>query len=302
MVAVDRSVARLSGIFVPAVTPFDEDGAIDFIALESNQKHWSASAVAGVMVLGSNGEWRSLSEDESLEVVRVAIAEKGDKAFVVGAGRDSVLLTLKFIDRLHDVPGIDAVSILTPHYFADSMSDRALVAFYEEVADKSALPVYLYSAPKFANGVTLSVDAVADLADHPNIHGIKESDSKRLVAHLSQGPRPDFSVMAGSVGSLLACLDAGGVGGVVSAANYLPNECARIAALHMAGDREQAVNELQLVLDIASRTAGAHGVAGVKACMTLRGLAGGFPRKPVLPVEPQELERMQSSFSEMGFE
>jgi dihydrodipicolinate synthase/N-acetylneuraminate lyase len=70
----------------------------------------------------------------------------------------------------------------------------------------------------------------------------------------------------------------------------------------MAGDREQAVNELQLVLDIASRTAGAHGVAGVKACMTLRGLAGGFPRKPVLPVEPQELERMQSSFSEMGFE
>jgi 4-hydroxy-2-oxoglutarate aldolase len=301
MVAIGQKTAGLSGIFIPSVTPFDEDGAIDFVALERNQKHWSGSAVAGVMVLGSNGEWRSLSDDESLEVVRVAIAEKGDKAFVVGTGRDSVLLTLRFIDRLHAVPGIDALAILTPHYFADSMSDRALVAYYREVADESAFPVYLYVAPKFANGVTLSVEAVADLADHPNIHGIKESDSKRLVAHLSQGPRPDFSVMAGSVGSLLACLDAGGAGGVVSPANYLPNECARILALHLAGDRDQAVNELQLVLDIASRTAGSHGVAGVKACMTLRGLDGGFPRKPVLPVEPKEVEQMQSAFSEMGF-
>lgn len=294
-------MAKLSGILVPSVTPFDKDGAIDFVALQRNHEHWSASNLAGILLLGSNGEWRSLSEDESLEVVRVAIAEKGDKAFVVGTGRDSLLLTLRFIDRLHDVPGIDAVAILTPHYFADSMSDRALTAFYEEVADRSALPVYLYVAPKFANGVILSVEAVADLADHPNIHGIKESDSARLVAHLSQGPRPDFSVMAGSVGSLLACLDAGGVGGVLSAANYLPNECARIAALHMAGDRDQAVTELQKVLDIASRTAGSHGVAGVKACMTLRGLDGGFPRKPVLPVEPQEVERMQSVFSEMQF-
>lgn len=301
MGTVERSAAKFSGIFVPSVTPFHESGAIDFVALENNQRHWSASAVAGVMVLGSNGEWRSLSEDESLDVVRVASAEKGDKVVMVGTGRDSVLLTLRFIERLHDVPGIDALVILTPHYFAASMSDAALVAYYEEVADKSAYPVYLYVAPKFANGVTLSVEAVADLADHPNIHGIKESDSNRLVAHLSQGPRPDFSVMAGSVNSLLACLDAGGVGGVVSPANYLPNECARIAALHLAGDRDQAVNELQLVLDIASRTAGSHGVAGVKACMTLRGLDGGFPRKPVLPVESQEVARMQSAFAEMGY-
>lgn len=301
MVDINRKASGFSGIIVPSVTPFNEDGSIDFTALQRNQERWSASAIAGVTVLGSNGEWRSLTEDESLDVVRVAMVEKGDKTFVVGTGRDSVLLTLRFIDRLHDLPGIDALAILTPHYFADSMSDRALVAYYEEVADKSPIPVLLYVAPKFANGVTLSVEAVADLADHPNIHGIKESDSKRLIAHLSQGPRPDFSVMAGSVGSLLACLDAGGVGGVVSAANYLPNECARVAALHMAGDRNQAVNELQLVLDIASRTAGPHGVAGVKACMTLLGFDGGFPRRPVLPVEPQELERMQAALLEMGF-
>ncbi len=296
----DRNATSFKGVFVPSVTPFDEHGEIDFAALQRNQAHWARSGVAGTMVLGSNGEWRSLSDVEALEVVRVVSAEKGDKTLMVGAGRESVHLTLGFIDQLATVPGIDAVAVLTPHYFVDAMSDQALVAYYEEVADKSAFPVFIYVAPKFANGVTLSVQAVAELADHPNIRGIKESDAGRLAAHLSHGPRPDFSVLAGSVSSLLACLDAGGDGGVVSAANYLPDECARIAALHLAGDRDRAADELRQLSDIASRTAGAHGVAGVKACMTLRGLDGGFPRTPVLPVGRQEVEQMRSTFAAKG--
>jgi 4-hydroxy-2-oxoglutarate aldolase len=285
---------------VPSVTPFDEHGTVDFAAIQRNQAHWARSAVVGTLALGSNGEWCSLSDAEALEVVRVVSAGKGDKTLMVGAGRESLHLTLGFIDQLTSVPGIDAVAVLTPHYFADLMSDQALVTYYEDVADRSAFPVFLYVAPKFANGVTLSVQAVAELAEHPNIRGIKESDSGRLAAHLSGGPRPDFSVLAGSVSSLLACLDAGGDGGVVSAANYLPDDCARVAALHVAGDRDRAADELRLLSDIASRTAGAHGVAGVKACMTLRGLDGGFPRRPVLPVAPQAIEQIRSTLTAQG--
>lgn len=296
----DTDTARLTGVMVPAVTPFDEHGAVDLAAVEANQAFWARSGLAGTMALGSNGECRSLSDSEALDVVRAVSARSEGKTLVVGAGRESVDLTLRFIDRLSAVPGIDAAAVLTPHYFADLMTDRALVAYYTEVADRSALPVLVYVAPKFANGVAPSVQAVADLADHPRICGIKESDPGRLVAHLSGGPRPDFAVLAGSVGSLLACLDAGGAGGIVSAANYLPDRCARVAALHAAGDRDRAVEELRQLRDVAARTAGSYGVAGVKACMTLRGLAGGLPRRPVLPVDATAVAQMRAELATQG--
>lgn len=288
------------GVLVPSVTPFDEHGAVDFDALQRNQIHWAGSTVAGTMVLGSNGEWRSMSDDESLDVVRAVSVIKGDKTLMVGVGRESLRLTLGFIDQLADVAGIDAVAVLTPHYFADAMSDQALVTYYEDVADKSPFPVFLYVAPKFANGVTLTAQAVANLSAHPNIRGIKDSDSARLAAHLSGGPRSDFSVLAGSVSSMMACLDAGGAGGVVSAANFLPDECARIATLYIAGERERAAEELRQLSDIVSRTAGPHGVAGVKACMTVRGLDGGLPRRPVMPVDELVVDQIRSAFAGEG--
>lgn len=291
---------EFTGVIVPSVTPFDEHGAVDLAGVQRNQAYWAGSAVAGTMVLGSNGESRSLSDDEALDIVRVVSQAKGRKTLIVGAGRESVDLTLRFVDRLTTVPGIDAVAVLTPSYFADLMSDEALVSYYREISDRSALPVLIYVAPKFANGVVLSVEAVAELAEHPNIRGIKESDSGRLAAHLAGAPRSDFAVLAGSLSSLLACLDAGGAGGVVSAANYLPDDCARAVATYVAGDRETAAEELRRLSDIAARTAGPHGVAGVKACMTLRGLAGGFPRRPVRPVDSQVVARMRDVLAAEG--
>lgn len=289
--------ARLDGVFVPAATPFGPGGDLDAAALEAAMRWWDASGPVGVMVLGSNGESRALSDGESLDVVRAAVGGKGALSLVVGVGRESLRLTVELADRVAGVGGVDAVAVLTPHYFADLMSEAALVAFYREVADRSPLPVLLYVAPRFANGVVLPPSAVAELADHPNVRGIKDSDAGRLTAHLAPGPRPDFAVLAGSLGSLLACLDAGGAGGVVSAANYLPRECARIAALHAGGDRDAAVAELARISGVVEAV-GRYGVAGVKACLGLRGRAVGDPRLPVPPVPDDGLRAIRAALDE----
>src|SRR5579872_2550191 len=125
---------KLRGVFIPAVTPFDDDGALGVPMLDDNFTKWNRTNVRGYMVLGSNGEFRSLSDDEAGAVVRRALELKGDKTLIVGVGRESLRLTLGFLDEMTSLgSGIDYVSVLTPNYFAKLMNDEALVNYYTAV-------------------------------------------------------------------------------------------------------------------------------------------------------------------------
>ncbi len=285
--------AALGGIIVPAATPFDADGELDLAGYVDNLRRWASAGVSGYLALGSNGEYRSLSDEESLAVAEAAAENAGDRSLLVGAGRESLRLTLAFVERLAAIGGIDAVAVLTPHYFARSMTDEALVAYYLDLAERSPIPVLVYVAPVFANGVAPTVEAVARLAEHPNICGIKDSSAERLRGYLAGGARPGFAVLAGSIDVLMTCLENGGDGGVVSAANYLPARCVEVVELAAAGRGGEADGRLADLQEAVRTTAGPHSVAGVKACMTLAGYAGGVPRRPVLPVPPDEVARMR---------
>jgi 4-hydroxy-2-oxoglutarate aldolase len=178
--------------------------------------------------------------------------------------------------------GVDYVSVLTPHYFGSLMDDSALIAYYEAVADRSPVPVLVYVAPGFANGVSVSPAAVKRLAEHPNIHGMKDTTPALLVSYMAAvGQRDDFSVMAGSLNTLLSCLTYGGVGGVVSAANYLPRQCVDIADLYFAGRLDEALQRYMELLAIVAQTGAKYSVAGLKSCMNVCGFSGGVPRLPV---------------------
>ena len=123
---------NLSGIVIPTVTPFDENGEIRFDMLKYNYDVWNQTKVNGFMCLGSNGEFRMLSDDEAFEVIRAASSYADpEKCFIAGVGRESLYQTLKFIDRVQsaDFP-IDYLSVLTPNYFKGLMTDEALIDYY----------------------------------------------------------------------------------------------------------------------------------------------------------------------------
>ncbi|MDR1431803.1 MAG: dihydrodipicolinate synthase family protein [Propionibacteriaceae bacterium] len=293
-------MAALAGIVIPAVTPFAGDGSLALDKLAANLAAWGRSGVAGYMFLGSNGEFRSLSDAESLQVARAAIAGKGEKSLILGIGRESTYHTLAFLEKVAALgTGIDYVSVLTPCYFAAAMTPAALGAHYTAIADASPIPVLLYVAPGFANQVTPPAALVAELADHPNIAGIKDTSKNMMAEYLAAASgRSDFAVMAGSVGNLRQCLEGGGVGGVVSAANYLPSLCAEVVALHGGGQAELAWSKLERLRALAQATAGRFSVAGVKACMNILGFSAGIPRPPVLPVAAGEQAGMAAILRE----
>lgn len=284
---------KLDGIVIPAVTPFDETGKLRLDWLVQNYERWNRSRVQGYMALGSNGEFRSLSDDESFEVLRIVseVASK-EKVYIAGIARESLYQTLKFLERLTAAElKIDYVSVLTPHYFKGLMSDEALISYFSKIADESSYPVLLYCAPGFANGVCISTDALKILADHPNIKGIKDTSKDMMCAYMEAvGGRSDFEVMSGSVGSVMTCMELGGTGGIVSAANYFPNACGKLYQIFSEQGLDAAKAYHAELKDVATKTGGKASVAGVKAVMNLLGYHAGMPRMPILPCKKELLE------------
>lgn len=278
---------KLKGIIIPAVTPFSDSGEIDADAMAYNYGAWGETDVGGYMCLGSNGEFRSLDDNESLRVLQQAAALKKDKLLIGGVGRESLHQTLSFIDRVQkERLAIDYLSVITPGYFAKLMDDEALVDYFTKVADFSTYPILLYCVPVFVNNVCLSAEAVRRLADHPNIYGMKDTSKDMMDAYMAAvGGRDDFTVLSGSLGNLKKNLRQGGCGGVLSAANYFPAQCAEIMNLFVQGKKEEAERQIDKVQALAAATGGRRSVAGVKCTMNLLGLRGGLPRLPVQPVD-----------------
>ncbi len=165
-----------AGIHTPIATPFQEDGTVDEMALRRNIARWMQTPLTGLVVLGSNGEAPQLDDFEADDVV--TIAREGvprDRTFIVGTGRESTRATIQAGKRAAE-GGADAVLVRTPSFFKAQMTAEVLERHYRDVADASPVPVLLYNVAMFT-GVTLPVDSVARLSEHPNIVGMKESGS-----------------------------------------------------------------------------------------------------------------------------
>ncbi len=274
---------NLTGVFSPLTTPFAGGRpALDLLA--ANLARYERHGLAGYLVLGSTGEAALLTDEERVAVLRAARAAiPHERTMIAGVGQESTAATLRMAAIAAEC-GADAVLVVTPSYFRAQMSADALVAHYTAVADASPRPVLLYNVPQFT-GVTIPPAVVERLAGHPNIAGLKDSagDIGWLVDVIARVPAR-FEILGGAAGVIESALAAGAVGAILAIANVLPEACVRLFREQSAG-RAAAAREVQRRLLPAIRLiAGRLGVAGVKAAMDERGLVGGLPRPPLLPI------------------
>lgn len=138
----------------------------------------------------------SLTEQEQLEVLQTFAKHKGNKVVMAGTARESTRETIELSKRVIDT-GVDFVSILTPHYFAKRITDDVLIR-YTEIADVLSVPVLIYNAPGFAGGVQISPAVVKQLAEHPNIVGMKDSSPSGMSGFLNvRRDNETFHILAG---------------------------------------------------------------------------------------------------------
>jgi 4-hydroxy-2-oxoglutarate aldolase len=179
----------LHGIFPPITTPFYSDGNIYFKKLEANVERYSRTPVAGIVVLGSTGEAIMLSDQERRDVLKSARdAAAPKKVLIAGTGVESAIETLKLTEYAAEL-GYDIAMVRTPHYYKKQMQPANMLAFYRTVADRSPLPVIIYNFPQ-ATGYDIPAEVVIELAEHPNLIGIKESSGDvEKVRNMVEGTR-----------------------------------------------------------------------------------------------------------------
>jgi len=164
----------LSGIFPPITTPFYPDERVYHKKLEANVERYSRTPVAGIVVLGSTGEAILLSDQERRDVLKTALAAAApNKVMIAGTGIESAQETLALTVYAAAI-GYDVAMVRTPHYYKKQMLPANQLAFYRTVADRSALPIIIYNFPQ-ATGYDMPAEVVIELAEHPNVVGIKES-------------------------------------------------------------------------------------------------------------------------------
>lgn len=284
--------ARLAGVFAPICTPFAANEDVDYGALRSNVGRYSESGITGYLALGSNGENRSLSEDERLHVLDEVVRHKGPGNVVMaGATYDAQREAERFLTAAAGL-GADFGLVLSPGYFRKQMTDDVLFRYFSSLADGARIPLLLYNAPGFCS-ITLSPDLAGRLAVHPNIVGIKDSAASGIESFLPL-ESPSFHVLAGSADFLFAAMMGGSLGGTVSLANSFPRLAQDLFEAGRARDEATGIPLQARVSRVNHAISGIHGVAGVKAAMTLAGFRGGIPRRPLLPLEPVQLQALKS--------
>lgn len=289
----------LNGVFAPMVTPFRDD-AILYDGLAANVEKMNATGMSGYFVLGTNGEFKSLSVEERFKVLDLVAKRKApDKTLMAGCAAESTKETIELVKRAAGL-GADMASLLMPSFFAKKMTADVMERFAVEVAEAAPIPIVLYNNPSVAAGVTIKLELLERITRHPNIVGVKDS-SKETYRDNLKAASAGFHVLAGSAAYFLDLLKHGGSGGVLSLANVFPDDCVKLYEAFLAGKTAEAEALSAQLVDLNAKVSGSYGVAGVKAAMDMVGYSGGVPRRPLLGLNAAELAALKESLEKSGY-
>ncbi|WP_343583211.1 4-hydroxy-tetrahydrodipicolinate synthase [Herbaspirillum sp.] len=278
------------GIVPALITPMTQDEEIDEAGLRTLVDRLIDAGVHGLFVLGTNGEFISLSEQEKLRIARIAVEQsRGRVSVIAGTGAYATREVVELNKKMQD-QGVDAVSVITPYF--NGATQPELFKHYERIAQSTSLPVMLYTIPA-KTGVTLNIDTVRRLSEIPNIRGIKDSggDFDRLL-QLINLRREDFAVFTGTDSMILWTLIAGGDGAVAATTNAVPSVVMSIWNNFQKGDIAAARKAQEALRPL--RDAFALGTLPVvlKTAAGILGMPAGPARSPVLPLDDAARERL----------
>lgn len=295
------SYFEIKGVLPPMITPFTEDGSVDYTIFERNIQKWNKTGLAGYLVLGSNGETPYIAEEEKLKLIELTVKTAArDKLIMVGTGMESTSATIELTNKAADI-GAHCALILTPNYYGDQMNDEEQIAYFTEVADNVKIPVLIYNVTKFTH-VNISPKAVSVLSRHKNIIGMKDSSGNiaQLISFMVAGLDEEFNLMVGTASAWYPALAIGVKGSVMALANCAPEECVQVQKLYDEGKYEESLRLYKRMFPVNAAVTGKMGVPALKYVCDKVGYEGGYPRKPLLPVKDEQKKVLDSIVEKAG--
>jgi 4-hydroxy-tetrahydrodipicolinate synthase len=270
-------VAGLGAILTAIVTPFDDDLNVDEQAFVDLLHHLAAHGSDGFVVCGTTGEASTLSDEEHLRVVELAVRERPEGATIIaGTGSNDTRHAVHLTERATEL-GVDAVLSVTPYY--NKPNRRGIVRHYEEVSKATNVPIVLYNIPSRVV-VDVPNDLLAELAQLDHVEYVKQANNDNLA------PVDGLGIYAGNDDILLRALEIGGCGGICVASHLVGEEMRR-----MVDEPENRAAIDASLRDVYAAMGVTTNPIPVKAALQMSGHKVGGLRLPL--VEADESERAQ---------
>ena len=272
---------HFSGTGVALVTPFMENGSVDFAAVAKVVDRVVEGGVDYIVVLGTTGETPTLTTDERKALIRFVRDRVGGRTgLVVGVGGNctrEVIATLK----TWDLSGYDAILSVNPYY--NKPNQEGLYQHFKAVAEASPLPVILYNIPG-RTGVNMTPETIARLAtDCKNIIGVKEASGNLEQMERVRSLAPaDFLLISGDDGLTVEVIKRGGVGVISVLANIYPAETVQIVNLALEGDFEGATCLIERAEPFIASLFEEGNPVGIKCALAVKGVCRDTMRLPLV--------------------
>ena len=285
----------LGRVLTAIVTPFRDDGGIDFDALQRLATHVVENGSDGIVVAGTTGESPTLDDDERIDLIRAGVEAIGDRATVVaGTGTNDTRHSIRMTEAAHAV-GADGFLVVAPYY--NKPPQRGIVAHFEAVARASDRPIVVYNIPSRVI-VSIEPETISQLAEIETVRAVKQAkpelDEARHIVELG------LDLYAGDDNLLLPFLELGGVGVISVLAHIVGPQMAEEVRAAAAGDLARA-SEIDEELAPAYELLGiATNPIPIKAALNLLGFEVGVHRLPLVPPTDEELSQVRDCLARLG--
>jgi 4-hydroxy-tetrahydrodipicolinate synthase len=285
----------LGEILTAIVTPFRDDGSIDYERFRELSQHLVDHGSDGLVVTGTTGESPTLTDDERFELYAAALDAVGERATVIaGTGTYATAHSVHLTARAHEL-GVHAVLAVTPYY--NKPPQRGIVEHFRAIADATDRPVVVYNIPARVV-VNIEPETMAELAEIPNVTAVKQAnddlDQAKRIVELG------LDLYAGDDNLIYPFLQLGGTGGVCVHTHVVGPQVQRLVRAYRDGDDETARRidrELEPVYELLKVVCNP---IAIKAALNMLGFDVGGHRLPLVPATSEETARIRDCLERAG--
>jgi 4-hydroxy-tetrahydrodipicolinate synthase len=285
-------------VLTAMVTPFDQNGEIDFNATKTLVEHLITNGTDGLVVAGTTGESPTLTTEEKIELFKCVVEAAAGRVHVIaGTGSNNTQASMS-LTKLAEETGVDGIMLVAPYY--NKPSQEGLYQHFKTIAESTSLPVMLYNIPG-RSIVNISVETIVRLSEIPNVVSIKEaSGNLDAMAEIISKTPSDFTLYSGDDGLTIPVLAIGGAGVISVASHIIGNDMQEMINAFKNGDVQKAAATHRNLLPIMRALFIAPSPSPVKAALNLNGIQVGGVRLPMVPLSNKEQSALEKVLQASG--
>ena len=292
-------MAIFKGAGVALITPFKENGEVNYDKLEKIVEEQIAGGTDSIIACGTTGEASTMTHEEHLDVIRFVCQVTKKRIPVIAGTGSNCTHTAVYLSTEAEKLGADGLLLVSPYY--NKATQKGLYSHFKTVADEVKIPILLYNIPG-RTGVTISPETMASLFKNvPNIVGVKEASGNfSAIARLMSLCDGNADVYSGNDDQIVPMLSLGGKGVISVLSNVAPAQAHEICAAYFRGDVAESTRLQIKAIPLIEALFCEVNPIPVKAAMNLMGKQTGPVRMPLTEMEPQNQERLAQAMRDYG--